>query len=82
MSQVVSGLQSGVSAGASSSDGFEAVTSFNQGFLGTGASTLVELSYIAMLLIFGYAAHGTFRYFLPNVRIMATIASTLGLRDE
>lgn len=36
----------------------------NEGFLGSGESAVVELSYIAMALIFGWAAFSTGRYVL------------------
>ena len=45
------------------------------------ARTAVELSFIAMALIFGYAAISTFRYFLPNIGFIDTIRDSLGLRD-
>ena len=41
-----------------------AFASLNEGFLGSGESALVELSYIAMALILGWAAFSTGRYIL------------------
>ena len=64
------------------SEGFEALANLNDGFLGTGYSTSVELSFIAMALIFGYAAISTVRYFLPNTSIINSIRESLGLRDR
>ena len=62
------------------SDGFEALANFNDGFLGTGYSSAVEISLIAMVLIFGYVAIATLRYFLPEVRFLNTVVEALGLR--
>jgi hypothetical protein len=76
MSEVVS--LSSVDSGTS--DGFEALASLNEGFLGTGFSSSVEISFIAMALIFGYVAVATVRYFLPEVRFLNTVVEALGLR--
>jgi len=76
MSEVVS-LSS---EGGGTSEGFEALATLNDGFLGTGYSTSVELSFITMALIFGYVAVTMFRYFLPETRILSTVAEALGLR--
>ena len=70
------------SEGGSTRDGFEALASLNDGFLGTGYSSSVELSYIAMALIFGYVAISTVRYFLPETRFLNTVAEVLGLRGR
>ncbi len=70
------------SEGSSASDGFEALANLNDGFLGTGYSSSVELSFIAMALIFGYVAISTVRYFLPETRFFNTITELLGLRDS
>ncbi len=70
------------SEGSSTSDGFEALANLNEGFLGTGYSSSVELSYIAMVLIFGYVAITLVRYFLPETRFLNTVAGALGLRDR
>ncbi len=78
MSEVVS-LSS---EGSSTSDGFEALANLNDGFLGTGYSSSVEISYIAMVLIFGYVAITAIRYFLPETRFLNTVAGALGLRDS
>ena len=66
----------------SSSDGFEAFANLNGGFLGTGNSSLVELAYLAMVLIAVYVAITTFRYFLPETSILNAVAKALGLRDN
>ena len=70
------------SEGGSASDGFEAFANLNDGFLGTGYSSSVELSYVAMALIFGYVAISTVRYFLPEVRFIHSALAALGLRDS
>ncbi len=70
------------SEGSSTSDGFEALTNLNDGFLGTGYSSSVEISFIAMALIFGYVAITTLRYFLPETRFLNTVVAALGLRDS
>ncbi|MHA1537160.1 MAG: hypothetical protein ACTSUD_06365 [Alphaproteobacteria bacterium] len=66
--------------GSGTNEGFEALVGLNDGFLGTGYSTSVELSFIAMALIFSYVAITTFRYFLPETRILSTVVEALGLR--
>ncbi len=81
MSDVASDVVVASNAAGNPSDGFEAVANLNAGFLGTGSSALVELSYVAMVLIAGYVAHGTYRYFLPDFSITTTVAGVLGLRD-
>ncbi len=70
------------SEGSGTSDGFEALANLNDGFLGTGYSSSVEISLIAMVLIFGYVAITTFRYFLPETRFLSTVVAALGLRDS
>ena len=55
-------------------------SSIADGFLGTGYTTAVELSFIAMAMIALYVAIGTFRYYYPDARIMASLAENLGLR--
>lgn len=79
MSQAVSDVVIGVSADSGSSNAAAAPFDLNAGFLGTGASSMVEVSYIVMLLIVGYIAYGTFRYFMPDVRITSKIMTALGL---
>ncbi len=78
MSEVVS-LSS---EGSSTSDGFEALANLNDGFLGTGYSSSVEISYIAMVLIFGYVAITAIRYFLPETRFLNSVTEALGLRES
>ena len=70
------------SEGSGASEGFEALANLNDGFLGTGYSSSVEIAFIAMALIFCYVAISTFRYFLPETRFFNTIVETLGLRDS
>jgi hypothetical protein len=70
------------SAGGSTGDGFEAFANLNDGFLGTGYSSSVEVSFIVMALIFGYVAIGTVRYILPETKFLGAVAEALGLRDS
>ncbi len=70
------------SEGSSTSDGSEALANLHDGFLGTGYSSSVEISFIAMVLIFGYVAITTVRYFLPETRFLNTVTEALGLRDS
>ena len=70
------------SEGGSTSNGFEALANLNDGFLGTGFSSSVEISFIAMALIFGYVAITTLRYLLPEIRFLNTVTEALGLRDS
>ena len=69
--------QSGNASGS-----YEAFASLNEGFLGTGYTTAVELSFIAMALILGYVGVSTFRYLLPDFSIFDSVSSVLGLRDR
>jgi hypothetical protein len=68
--------------GANTGDGFEALATLNDGFLGTGFSTGVELSLIAMILIAGYVATSLLRYFVPEFRPLRSVASVLGLHGS
>ena len=68
------------SEGGSTSNGFEALANLNDGFLGTGFSSSVEIAFVAMALIFGYVAIATVRYFLPETRFLNTVVEALGLR--
>ena len=70
------------SEGSSTSNGSEALANLNDGFLGTGYSSAVEISYIAMALIVGYIAIATLRYFLPETRFLNTVVETLGFRGS
>jgi hypothetical protein len=76
MSEVVS--LSSVDSGTS--DGFEALANINEGFLGTGFSSSVEISFVAMAVMFAYVAIATVRYFMPEARFLNTVVETLGLR--
>ncbi len=64
------------------SDGFESITGVYDGFLGTGYSTAVELSFVAMGLIVGYVIYGTVKYVASeyDIDLGRSIAETLGLR--
>ena len=70
---VVVGSESGKGA-----EGYEALAALNEGFLGTGYSTSVEISFIAMALIGGYVAVSTARYFLHGTRLLSAVAGALG----
>lgn len=78
MSDVVMESSEGVGA----SDDYAALASLNDGFLGTGYTSAVEASFIAMALILGYVAVSTARYFLAGTRVMDSVAASLGLRDD
>ena len=60
------------SEASNASGGFEALAYLNDGFLGTGYSSSVELSFIAMALIFGYVTVSMAKYFMPETRIFHT----------
>jgi hypothetical protein len=66
-------------AGANSGDGYDAMATLNDGFLGTGYTTGVELSLVAFILIAGYVATSLIRYFMPDFRPLRSVASVLGL---
>lgn len=67
------------SEGGKGSDSFAALAGLNEGFLGTGYSASVEISFVAMALIAGYVAVSTARYFLHGSRLLATVAGALGI---
>ena len=72
----------GVDEGSETSSAIGAFASLDNGFLGTGYSSSVELSFIVMALIVVYVANGTFRYFLPDFSLLRTITSAIGLADR
>ncbi len=78
MSEVISVA----SEGSGASDGFGVMANLNDGFLGTGYTSSVELSFIAMALIFGYVAFTTFRYLFPETRFLNAVVAALGLRGS
>jgi hypothetical protein len=63
-------------------DGFAALAHLSDGFLGTGYSTSVELSFIAMGFIVVYVVVATARYFLHGTKIIESVADALGLRED
>lgn len=81
MSEVVSDVVVASHTAGNPNEGFEVVAKLNAGFLGTGYSTMVELSLVVMVLIVGYIARGTLRYFLPDFSVTKAVAGALGLRD-
>jgi len=66
-------------ASASSGEGYEAIATLNDGFLGTGYSTGVELSLVAFILIAGYVTTSLIRFFVPEFRPLRSVASALGI---
>ena len=78
----MSSVVSEPSVGGSTSDGFEALANLNDGFLGTGYSSSVEISFVVMTLILGYVAIGTVRYLRPETRFLGTVVDALGLRGD
>jgi hypothetical protein len=70
--------QSGVVGKAG--DGFEWVTGLNQGFLGTGYSTTVEVSFIVLGAIVLYVGFATAKYFLRGTELEETLSDLFGLR--
>lgn len=81
MSGVVFAAGAGAS-GASGDEGFGAFARLNDGFLGTGYSTAVELSLFTLLLILAYVAFSTARYLLSETGLGESVAEILGLRDK
>ena len=67
---------------ASTGEGYDALASLNDGFLGTGSSSVMELSFVAMALIAIYVAHSTVRYCWPEFSLFRTLTGTLGLGDS
>ena len=78
----MSSVVSEPSVGGNTSDGFEGLANFNDGFLGTGYSSSVEISFVVMMLILGYIAIGTVRYLRPETRFLGSVVDVLGLRDD
>lgn len=70
------------SGGAGAGVGFESLAGVSDGFLGTGYSASVEVSFIGMALIGAYVAISTARYFLHGTRVLAMVAGALGLQDD
>jgi hypothetical protein len=70
------------SEGGKGNEGYQALAALNEGFLGTGHSTSVEISFIAMALIAGYVAVSTARYFLHGSRLLAAVAGALGFEKD
>lgn len=68
--------------GASVGDGFGSLAHLNDGFLGTGYSTSVELSFVAMGFIALYVVVATARYFLHGTKIVESVADALGLGED
>jgi len=66
-------------ASVNASDGYEAIATLNDGFLGTGYSTGVELSLVAFILIAGYVTTSLIRFFVPEFRPLRSVASALGI---
>ena len=74
---------------ASTGEGYEALTRLNDGFLGTGYSSLAELSLIGMALIATYVAVSTVKYCWPEFSFfnsvtgaIGSVAGAIGLRDR
>ncbi len=61
-------------------DGFEWVAGLNEGFLGTGYSTSVEVSFIVLAVIVLYVGFATAKYFLRGTDLEETISDLFGLR--
>lgn len=59
-----------------------ALAGMNDGFLGTGYSTSVELSFIALAAICAWVIYETGRYFLAGTGIAERVAAKLGLGDD
>lgn len=69
--------------GEGSGDGFAAVASIvEEGFLGTGYSATVEISFLAMGLILCWVTYETSRYVLAITGLGEQIVEKLGLRRE
>jgi hypothetical protein len=60
---------------------YDPLQHINDGFLGTGYSTAMELSFIVLAVIVIGVAYSTYRYFLPETSIFRSIASAIGLRE-
>ena len=78
----MSNVTSETNVGGHASDGFEALANLNDGFLGTGYSSSVEVSFIVGTLIVGYVAISTLKYFRPEFSSFGSVAEALGLRDK
>jgi len=69
-------------AGASSGEGFEALADLNSGLFGTGYSTSVELSFVAMALLILYISFGMARYYIRGTELELKILRAVGLYDD
>ena len=74
--------QVSVPTGATSGEGFESLANLNSGFLGTGYTTTVELSFVAMALIILYIAFGMARYYIEGTELELKILRAVGLYED
>ena len=70
------------SEGEEAGGAYQAIATLNEGFLGTGYSTSVEISFILMGLIACYVVVSTARYFLEGTRVLDSVAGALGFSDK
>lgn len=71
-----------VTAPAAHGGEYDPLAGWNDGFLGTGNSTLVEIAYILGALIAVYVAYRTARYFLGEASWLGSLAGAIGLKDD
>ena len=60
---------------------YDPLAGLNDGFLGTGYSSTVEASFIAMALILAYVGYAAAKYFLSESELGRSVAEAVGLRE-
>jgi len=73
-------LAAQVGVATKADDGFGWVAELNEGFLGTGYSTSVEVTFIVATLIVIYIAYGTAKYLTRGKNFGISVIEILGLR--
>ena len=61
---------------------YDPLAGLNDGFLGTGHSTMVELSYIAGALVLAYVIFATAKYFLGGKGLLKGIGEAVWVKDD
>lgn len=72
----------GGGSGGGGGDGFDALAGFSDGFLGTGYSTSVEISFIVMAVIAMAVTFSTLRYILTGRDTEDELGEATSLRRE
>ena len=69
-------------AAAAHAADYDPMAGWNDGFLGTGNSSLVEVAYIVGALVALYVVYATAKYFLEGTGWLSAIAEAVGLKED